>query len=241
MDYEALYDAVFHRKSVRKYDNAPLNEEYMARVQQSLEEVVPLIPGIRTEFKVLGAGDIKSNAPQCLCLFSEKKDGWRINAGFMMEQMDLHFSANNIGACWLGLKKPEKTVAAPSGMEWVATLCFGTPAQSMHRESTDEFKRKSLNEISDVTDLFHVLEAVRLAPSAQNSQPWRISGNAEHVVFSRKKNLLLSKLNEIDMGIALCCFWLSLKHQGKDAEFSFTPEAVPEKNVFAAAVQIKTV
>lgn len=240
MDYEALYGAIFHRRSVRKYDSAPLGEEYMSRVRESLSEVKPLMPEIKTEFKIVEAGKIKSNAPQCLCLYSENKEGWRVNAGFMMQQMELHFSANNIGACWLGLTKPDAAaVPVPDGMEWVATLCFGTPAQPMHREGADEFKRKSLNEISDVTDLFHVLEAVRLAPSAQNSQPWRISGSAQHAVFGRKKNLLLGKMNQLDMGIALCCFWLSLKHQGKDAAFSFVPETVPGKNIFAAAVEIK--
>lgn len=239
MDYEALYNAIFHRRSVRKYDTAPLSGEYISRLNESISEVVPLMPEIKTEFRILGAGQIKSIAPQCLCLYSEKKDGWRINAGFMMQQMELHLSANNIGACWLGLRKPEKETPVPEGMEWVATLCFGTPAQPMHRETADEFKRKSLNEISDVTDLFHVLEAVRLAPSAQNSQPWRISGNAHQVVFSRKKSMLLNKMNELDMGIALCCFWLSLKHQGKETDFSFVPQPVPDKCVFAATATIK--
>lgn len=240
MDYEALYDAIFHRKSVRKYDGAPLTDQAIAELHEFMQEAKPLLPEIETEFKLMLPGDIKTNAPHAVCLYSEKKDGWRMNAGFLMEQVDLYLSANNIGACWLGTTKPEKgRVAPPAGMEWAATLGFGTPAQPMHRETAEEFKRKSLNEISGVTDLFHILEAVRLAPSAINKQPWYVSGGAQHVVFSRKKNLLLNKLNQIDMGIALCCFWLSLKHQGKEAAFSFAPEPVPEKNVFAAAVDIK--
>ena len=56
----------------------------------------------------------------------------------------------------------------------------------MHREGAEQFNRKSLNEISSITDLFHVLEAVRLAPSAMNKQPWYFSGTAEDVVVSRK-------------------------------------------------------
>lgn len=239
MDYEVLYDAIFHRRSVRKYDSAPLTDQAIAELHEFMQGVKPLVPEIKTEFKLLLPGDIKTNAPHAVCLYSEKKDGWRMNAGFMMEQVDLYLSADNIGACWLGMTKPDKgKVAPPAGMEWLATLCFGTPAQPMHREGTEQFNRKSLNEISNVTDLYHVLEAVRLAPSAMNKQPWFFSGSAEHVVISRKKSLMLDKLNQIDTGIALCCLMLALSHQGKDVKFSFGKQPVPEKQIFMAAAEI---
>ena len=44
------------------------------------------------------------------------------------------------------MTKPDKGKAAPpAGMEWAATLCFGTPAQPMHREGAEQFNRKSLD------------------------------------------------------------------------------------------------
>ncbi|WP_302761206.1 nitroreductase family protein [Christensenella hongkongensis] len=239
MDYEALYEAIFHRRSVRKYDSAPLPDETIAELAEVIEKLIPLRPEIQTDIRILGPGDIRTNAPHCICVYSEKKEGYRMNAGFLAEQIDLYLSSKNIGACWLGTTKPDKNkVAAPAGMEWVISLCFGTPAQPMHREGAEQFNRKSLNEISSITDLFHVLEAVRLAPSAMNKQPWYFSGTAEDVVVSRKKSLLLGNLNQVDVGIALCCFFLAVKHQGKNAEFSFEPQTVPDKHIFMARAKV---
>ncbi len=239
MDHEVLYDAIFHRRSVRKYDNAPLTEEALAQLQEFIGALTPLKPEIKTEIKLLRQGEIKTNAPHAVCLYSEEKEGHLMNAGFLMEQIDLYLSSKNIGACWLGLTKPDKNkVSAPAGMSWAATLCFGTPAQPMHREEISQFNRKRLNEISDITDLFHILEAVRIAPSSQNMQPWYYGGTAENIIVSRKKNLLFGKMNQIDIGISLCCFYLSAKHQGKEMEFSFEPATVPEKQIFMANIKI---
>ena len=240
MDYEALYQAIFHRKSVRKYDAVPLGGEPVQKLQELIGTLQPLCPEIGTQIKILSPEQLKSNAPQSVGFYSEKKEGSRMNAGFMMEQIDLFLSANNIGACWLGMAKPVKGVLTPpQGMEYVTTLCFGTPAQEMHRSAPAEFKRNTLNEISDVTDLYHVLEAVRLAPSAMNSQPWFFSGTPERLTVSRKKSMMLDKLNQIDIGIALCCLWLSLKHQGKEAVFDFSPATVSKGRIFMANVSVK--
>lgn len=239
MDHEILYQAIFHRKSVRKYDSTPLTPESLASLKDFIAQLTPLIPEIKTEVKLLPQNIVKTNAPQSLCLYSEKKDGYLMNAGFLMEQIDLYLSANNIGACWLGGRKPAKgSVQMPDGMMFVITLCIGTPAQEMHRANITEFKRESLNSISPVSDLYHILEPVRLAPSAVNKQPWYFGGTPERIVVSRTKSLLIDKLHQIDIGIALCCLWLSLKHQGKDASFDFTPSPVPDKHIFMANVNV---
>ncbi|MEA4854532.1 MAG: nitroreductase family protein [Christensenella sp.] len=239
MEWEQLYQAIFHRKSVRKYDPSPMPAESISALEAYCKTISPLVPSLKTEWKIFSGNDVKSSAPHALCLFSEKSNEARMNAGFLMEQVDLYLSANHIGACWLGTAKPDKAKdTTPTGLEWIATLCFGTPAQPMHREGAAQFKRKTLNEISDISDLYHVLEAVRLAPSSMNSQPWYFSGNTQTVVVSRKKSLLLGKLNQIDIGIALCCLWLSLKHQGKEASFEFSPVTVSKGYEFMASVSI---
>ncbi len=239
MDYEALYQAISHRRSVRKYDDTPLTQDARDALKKFISELKPLIPDIRTEIKLLPQSIVKTNAPQSLCIYSEKKDGYRMNAGFLMEQVDLYLSANNIGACWRGGSRPSKgSVEAPAGMVFVITLSFGTPAQEMHRKNVSEFKRNSLNDISPVSDLYHILEPVRLAPSALNKQPWYFGGSADRIVVSRKKHPLIDKMNQVDIGIALCCLWLSLKHQGKEAAFDFTPSPVPGKHIFMANVNV---
>ncbi len=68
------------------------------------------------------------------------------------------------------------------------------------------------------------LEAVRLAPSAVNKQPWRVvvcGGNA-HFYEKRSKGYVSGDgwdIQKIDMGIALCHFELAAKECGLDVTF----------------------
>ena len=67
------------------------------------------------------------------------------------------------------------------------------------------------------------LEAVRLAPSAVNKQPWRaiVDGNHVHFYEKHSKGYVSDgwDLQKIDMGIALCHFELAAKECGIDAAF----------------------
>lgn len=67
------------------------------------------------------------------------------------------------------------------------------------------------------------LEAVRLAPSAVNKQPWRaiLDGNHVHFYEKHSKGYVSDgwDLQKIDMGIALCHFELAAKECGIDAAF----------------------
>lgn len=62
------------------------------------------------------------------------------------------------------------------------------------------------------------LEMVRLAPSAVNKQPWRIvvCGNTVHFFKKKSKGLATEAfdMQNVDMGIALCHFDLTLKESG---------------------------
>ena len=67
------------------------------------------------------------------------------------------------------------------------------------------------------------LEAVRLAPSAVNKQPWRaiVDGNHVHFYEKHSKGYVSDgwDLQKIDMGIALCHFELTAKECGIYAAF----------------------
>lgn len=229
MDLEALYRAIFKRKSVRMYDMAPLPQDKLDEIKSFAAKVTPVIPGIKFEFSYLAQEDVKGmfsiKAPHYLCLYSEKKAGYLLNAGFVLQQMDLYLSFNDIGSCWLGMAKPTKGVPEQAnGMEFVIMLAFGNAQESVHRKDSSEFKRKKLSEITSIQGAEELLEPVRLAPSATNSQTWFFSGDTEKILVSREKLSLLKgtfmgRLNQIDSGIALCHLWLSLKHTGIDAVF----------------------
>ena len=67
------------------------------------------------------------------------------------------------------------------------------------------------------------LEMLRLAPSAVNKQPWRavVCGNTVHFFKKGSKAFVSDEydLQNIDIGIALAHFDLTLKEEGKDGQF----------------------
>ena len=122
-------------------------------------------------------------------------------------------------------------------------LAFGNTNEPAHRTNNSEFNRKSLSTISKTDGTDELLEPVRLAPSASNSQPWFFSGNADEMIVSRDKlNLIRApiygKMNQIDVGIALCHLWLSLDHQGKEMSIDFEKSPAPSGHEFMAKVKV---
>jgi Putative TM nitroreductase len=167
--------------------------------------------------------------------------------GFMLQQMDLYFSANSIGSCWQGIPKPTSEVLKSSDLEFVILMAFGKSNVPLHRKSTSEFKRKALREITDIKGASKLLEAARLAPSATNRQPWFFSGDESIIhAFSVKPNriiaILVKKYIPIDMGIALYHLKLAAEHFGKTIDFLFDKTAVnnpPKGYEYVASLKIE--
>ena len=94
--------------------------------------------------------------------------------------------------------------------------------------------------------LAEVLEAVRLAPSAVNKQPWRIviSDSNAHFYEKRSKGLASESgwdVQKIDMGIALAHFDLASKELGIDTVFEIKDPGIPtpQDTFYIASYQIK--
>lgn len=249
MTNQKLYDAIFKRKSVRKYDLTPLSEEVIEKLKSLTDNLKPLDSSITYSISIVNEVDPKllipaKVAPHYICLYSEKKDGYLMNAGFLMQQIDLYLSANGICSCWLGFFKPKKKDITHNGLEFVILIGFGNSMETVHRNNISEFSRKSYSEISSIEGGEKLLEPVRLAPSAANSQHWFFSGNLEEIIVSRKKLQLIkaqyfNSFNQIDIGIALCHLWLSLEHEGKTADYDFNYVEVPEGYEFMVKVIAK--
>lgn len=248
MTNSQLYKAIFHRRSIRKYDMKPLPADTIEKLQGYASKAKPLDESIRYEFAYLGSAEVKNllpiKAPHYICLYSEKKGNYLMNAGFLLQQVDLYLSDSNLASCWLGMAKPAKGVPVlMNGLEFVIMLAFGNTTEPIHRANTSEFKRKSLPEISSVAGADALLEPVRLAPSASNTQTWFFSGDLDVITVSRKKlNFLKAqvygKMNQIDIGIALFHLWLSLDHQGKVASYYFDKDVAPNGYEFMVKVKI---
>jgi nitroreductase len=222
-----LFEFIFKRKSVRKYDPAPLDAKTLSEIENFIKNVKPLNDNIETEMIIVPKNDVTVMlpviSPQYLVISSESKEGYLVNAGFLLQQIDLFLSSIGIGCCYMGMAQPKKEIRKSMKLEFVIIMALGKPAEPLHRDKISEFQRKSLSAITNMSDAFDLLEAVRLAPSASNNQPWFLTGTGNQVNFycvvsSFLKAIVYDKFNRISMGIALYHLKLAAEHAGRTVE-----------------------
>jgi nitroreductase len=239
MEKTDLYETIFKRKSIRNYDLTPLDENTLNEILDHINSLETIYDDIKVDLKIISTDDVKrrfmKKAPHYLAVFSQNKEGYLTNIGFMLQQMDLFLSASGIGTCWQGIPKPKKEVLESSNLEYVILIAFGKTPESLYRTNLSEFKRKSLQEISDVEGADELLEAARLAPSAGNSQPWFFTGNENMIhAYAIKpgfiRGLLAKKYIPMDVGIAFYHLKLAAEHFGKKTEIMIDKTAPDKSN-----------
>ena len=92
-------------------------------------------------------------------------------------------------------------------------------------------------------ELEKAFEAVRLAPSAVNRQPWRVvlCGDAVHFYLKRSKGFMYDErldMQMIDMGIALCHFDLAAKELGINVQFEIADPKLCNDMEYVASYKI---
>ncbi len=210
-----MVEMITKRKSVRSYTDELLSEELLEKIRAF--QMKPLYPEIGVEFHIVSKEHVRCICPfttkQLIAVYSEKKEGYLENVGFMFQQMDLYLQKLGLGVCWLGLGKPDKeTKELVPGKEFVITLTVGYPDGDARRKDLSEFKRKNLDEIADRED--ERLENARLAPSSCNSQPWYFIHEGEdiHIYWDQSgliKHKVLEYFNPMDIGITLAHLYLT--------------------------------
>ena len=250
MEEEDLYSIIFQRKSIRKFDLDPLDEDTLKEIRSHLQTLKPLHKDIKIEFKILSPDVVQRRwmreAPHYIAAFSEVKEGYLSNVGFMLQQMDLFFSAHGLGSCWQRIPTLKKEGLASSRLKFIILMAFGKPQETLHRTETSQFKRRSLEEISDIKGADDLLETARLAPSARNAQEWFFTGDAHLIhAYYRKPSiiagLLIKKYPPMDVGISFYHLKLGAEHFGKETEIIFdNPE---DKNLneydYVASLRLK--
>lgn len=212
-----LQEMIYRRKSVRKYRPEPVDEATIQKIRNFCSEIKPLYCGIRVRAEIVNRENVKCllpwTTPQVVAVFSEEKEGYLENVGFMFQQLDLYLQMMGLGACWLGMGRLNSRVQSSKddGLAFVIMLAFGYPKEEL-RSDVSQFRRKALSAISDQED--QRLEPARLAPSSVNSQPWYFTHQADAVnAYCTKQGLFKAKalgdMNRIDMGIALAHMYVS--------------------------------
>ncbi len=230
-----LYDTIFKRKSIRRYQiDKPVPNPEIEAIKRVLDNVRPLFPNVRCEFQFLEAKDVGAmavKAPHYIACLTDDQPGALENAGYTLQHADLYLSSRGIGCCWCGMASPR--VDRSSGLTPAITLAFGFSSEPLYRPNT-EFKRKPISDILDGDCSLELAEAVRVAPSAMNSQPWKLISAGKKIIVAREKlnpikAIIMDKMNAVDVGIAVC-------HLGLAAEKLGTPCVFMRNEADAAAV-----
>ncbi len=235
------YDGISKRRSMRKFDEGlSISENEMQAIQQHIEALIPLDKDIRVSFKIVKRMDTTARFGEyCLLMYSEKKTHYLLNAGYMLEQMDLFFASQVIGACWVGMAKPREKQL--DGLDYVIMLAFGKSHAEDFRKDLSECNRKESKTIWQGEFDPRVVDVVRCAPSACNSQPWKVVSE-DHCIKVYRNTVIKtfipdakhSYFNSIDMGIFLCFLEITLQQNG----YSFNRKLCEERKTAQTEIEI---
>jgi nitroreductase len=166
--------------------------------------------------------------------------------GYLLEEVILFATGLGLGTCWLGGTFTRSTFTSrfggvAHGETIPAVVSIGYPGDDGSeriREREEGARRLPPDELffagelgaplglERAGDYAAALEAVRMAPSATNKQPWRIvrRGDDWHFYLLRTKGygkgspffrlLRIADLQRVDLGIALCHFELVAREAG---------------------------
>ena len=220
------YEMIFRRKSFhvfRNVGNESISENELNDIQNAYSEFAPLNPEIKTAIRIVPEKETncKRGGEYCILLYSEKKDGYLQNIGYLGEQLDLYLVSKNIGTLWFGIGKTNEEHF--ENMEFVIMFSIRKISdRSKYRKDMFKSKRKSVEEIWEGKQIPYVSDIVRFAPSACNSQPWHVKNDGELSVYRYKKpgkrGIMpaekVSFYNCIDIGIFICFLDICLGHSG---------------------------
>jgi len=194
-----------------------------------------------TEPVRLGTYGVISGASDFLALIYESNsDVAEENAAYCFEQVVLFCASIGLGTCWLGGTFNKSNFASQLDLQPNETLRIVSPVgyikkgkywvenvigADRHHKSRKPFSANFYNEDFDkpLTEenagiYREPLEMIRMAPSANNRQPWRIVLDNDKIHFYRHPASLFD-FSRTDIGIALCHFDLTCKELGIEGSF----------------------
>lgn len=171
--------------------------------------------------------------------------------GYTFEKMVLYAWSLGLGTTWMGGTMNsslfERAIGRGVSEEMLAVTPLGYPAEKMSLRETVMRKGCKADTRKDFEELFfdggfgkpltraragrleQPLEAVRLAPSAVNRQPWRVvvTEDAVHFYVKKLKGIPVPAMQKMDLGIALCHFDLVCEELGISTEFCINDPKLP--------------
>ena len=234
-----LYDMIFKRKSFhlfRNIGNERITDTELKEIEEQFLKLKPLVEDINVKIKIVkDSTTCKRGQEYCVLLYSEKKDNYLQNIGYIGEQLDLYLVSKNIGTLWFGIGKTEEKQL--DGMDFVIMIAIAkVDSETKFRKDMYKSKRKELSEIWNGDYYLDIPNIVRYAPSACNTQPWIVDSSKNELKVYRyrkegKRGIMPKDMvkyyNQIDIGIFLCFLELCLNKNN----FKYEKTLYVEENV----------
>lgn len=222
------YDEIFKRKSFHLFRNVgsdKISTDELKDIENAYLGFEKLYSEIDTAIRILPADKVnfKRDAEYCILIYSEKKENYLMNIGYIGEQLDLYLVKHNIGSLWFGIGKPDEPKY--NGMDYVIMIAIHKIDDGKKfRKDMFKAKRKPFEEIWKGEEL-GIADITRFAPSACNSQPWYIENQDGILTVYRYKKAgkrgimpmaAVSYYNRIDIGIYLCILEICMEKNSID-------------------------
>lgn len=229
-----MYDVIYSRRTIRSFLHERIEWEVIDDILKYADSLKMLSEDISVEYKLVSNiernqgfyGPLSVKAPYYICLSSEKKEDYLLNAGYIMQQLNLYIESKSLGSCFVGNASPGRALKTTMKYDYVIALAFGKTDRPLYRSSTDA-KRYPESDIvvykEEVSsDIRKLLDAARLAPSMYNLQPWRFVVYRNRIHVFARKNVLIARLLDnnkmIDMGIMLANLLLAAEELWVDVK-----------------------
>lgn len=213
---ERLGAAIPRRYACRSYAGAPSVGDWAA-LSYAAERYA--LPGARLALEhvseslftgtLLNLGRVTGCTAVAAVIASSREPLGRIHAGILGEALCLEAVAMGLGCCWISGTYRKKQLQLPLDADEavLAIIALGIPKQ----QAQPPRKRKPLEHLCEgdntlwPEDLRRAAEAVRLAPSALNMQPWTMRLGNYRFSFDAPERA------QLDLGIGLCHAELTLR------------------------------
>lgn len=249
-----LYDSIFRRSSIRSFQKAAIAQLDFAQVLKIAQNVSDMDDSVRVQvvekcpeglFKgIIGSyGRIKDPASYAVFIGNKNDPRIKEKIGYYGELFILMTVAAGLGTCWVSGTFESDMVFKDinlSGDEQIfAVTPLGYPSENAGLEHKliklvlRVNQRKPIKEICSINTFNEnqkwiktAVEAVRVAPSTRNIQPWYFEISGSKILLKPNiKPAARYKNDLIDFGIAMLHFELGASSQGVEGNWTYPTEA----------------
>lgn len=248
-DNMQFHKIIQQRKSIREFKDKNITNDEIYNLQEYTYKVEQLQKDIATSFHFMEDGHkvheyllghagyygMAIDAPHYLLLISERKEHYKKNAGYMMEQVLLKAYEMKIGSCWVDIIEEQQDlksklkidtqgeIVAIAALGYPKTNIFGIETSVSGRQSVEELVYKKVwGQLMDIEELNQrgleeIFYYARHAPSWGNIQPWKFIIDGDKLILTMLQQDSYQKKitdHELDCGIMMLYIEKMMHKQG---------------------------